>query len=197
MATLKLPSYKQLKALFKKLNYAFFDNGDFNLNIIGIRTKDTAANTFNDWLLVAFKHAGQEFVLHFPATTDPGIYYRKNPINVDGTGWVVPDQYRGLWQLGRHQGRYPALVQRGLVSVYRDDNRNGKLDESKVEQGYFGINLHRALENAIATKVGKFSAGCQVLQDDKDLKLLLALCEKAQTIYGDNFTYTLLNEEQL
>jgi len=42
--------------------------------------------------------------------------------------------------------------------------------------------------------VGKWSAGCQVLQDPDHFKFLLTLCDRASVKYGNKFSYTLLEE---
>jgi len=43
----------QLREAFARLGNAFFENGNHNLNIVGIRTKDVEANSFNDFIAAA------------------------------------------------------------------------------------------------------------------------------------------------
>jgi hypothetical protein len=190
---------EQLKSAMKNAGHKLFNRGDYNLNLIGIRSRDTKANTFNDLLCVLFKCAGQEVLLMFACTTDPGVYYRNHPLNVNGTAVLVPGQHKNMWQLGRHQGKYPALVQRGEVTVYRDGDKNDELDITDCikDTGYFGINCHRASEKGIAENVGRFSAGCQVVQHPNEYAILINLCRLAQEQHGNNFTYTLLTQQQL
>lgn len=194
---MQLPLKKVTDAL-KRLDYPFF-KGDYNLNLIGIRSSDKHANTFNDVLLVIYQVDQKTHVHQFPITTDPGVYYREKPINVDGTAILVPGHHRGCWQIGAHQGKYKALVQRGLMSVYRDNNSDKQLDkdEDSIQTGHFGINLHRAFENKYALQVDRWSAGCQVLADSVDFDLVMALAAKSAAIYGPRFSYTLLTEDQL
>lgn len=201
MAHCKYLVDKLISAMERK-GYAVFKN-EYDLNIVGVRSKDLQANTFNDWIC-AFHLRKSSDVWAFYAlqgTTDPGEYWRTNPENVKGVGAVVPGQYRGLWQRGLHQGKYKALVQVAPVSVYRDANKNStlELDPAKVEKGVFGINLHRAkLEAGASTRVDKWSAGCQVLAANEDLDLVLRLVElQEQTGGGKTVTYTLLNEADL
>lgn len=82
------------------------------------------------------------------------------------------------------------------MTVFRDDDRDAVLDDRGVvaDTGVFGINLHRAHEDHLMTRVNKWSAGCQVVQDVDHFIFLLVLCEKAKAIYGNSFTYTLLQE---
>jgi hypothetical protein len=197
-ATAKAPTMEQLESAFIRLGYTWFNEGNYNLNLVGVRTRDNSANTFNDWLCVAFYADGRPHLFCFEATTDPGLYWRENPLNIDGTAIVKPGQYRGLWQLGLHQGRYQALVQKGPVQVYRDNNLDTVLDVSgPVQQGFFGINLHRATAHGESKQVDKWSAGCQVLANTADFGLLLSLCQQARNRYGNGFTYTLLEEGDL
>jgi hypothetical protein len=194
----KLPSFEQLKNAVLAKGYRFFDSGDYNLNLVGIRTFDNSANTFNDWLLVAFYQYCQPVLLAFPATTDPGSFHREYPAHVDGTAIMVPGQYPGLWQLGLHQGRYDALVQVGPVKLYRDNNRDRVLDfDAPIHVGVFGINCHRGSEFHTSNNVDKWSAGCQVLANPVDFELLMVLCRQARNRYGNGFTYTLLEENDL
>lgn len=194
----KRARFGQLQTAMIRKGYRFFDSGDYNLNLIGIRTADDSANTFNDHLAVAFRFDGVPHCLVFPCTTDPGLYWRTTPANVAGTAIVVPGQYPGMWKLGLHQGKYPALVQRGQVRVYRDNNLDQVLDfDAPTESGLFGINCHRANAHQESHQVDRWSAGCQVLANPKDFELLLALCDRAAESWGDSFTYTLLEESDL
>ena len=188
-----------IKAIEKK-SYQVFMDGDYNLNIIGIRSNDETPNVFNDMIAVFYK-IGINWHLHtFEATTDPGTYYLKKPLNVKGTAILVPDQYRGVYALGFHQGQYLALVQRfGAVKVFRDSNRDIILDRNPdtKDSGWFGINIHRAGKYMIPMFIDKLSAGCQVIRKYNDFKFFMNLCQKSSQIWGGKFTYTLLEEDDL
>jgi hypothetical protein len=49
----------QLRAVLKKKGYAFFESGDFNLNIIAIREDDKFDNKFSDTVHIAYKVFGK------------------------------------------------------------------------------------------------------------------------------------------
>jgi hypothetical protein len=187
----------QLKEALVRKDAPFFA-GELNLNLIGIRASDRQANTFNDVLCVAYEKGKQPVLETYPITTDPGLYYRRNPINVEGTAILAPGHYPHCWAIGMHRGKYQALVQRGLMTVYRDNNKNPALDTNmRTESGYFGINLHRASENKYTMQVDKWSAGCQVFANAEDFNRVMRLCNKAAAKYGKFFSYTLINEEDL
>ena len=133
------------KVMLKK-GYAFFDkNAAYNVNIIGVRRINASApNKFDDTIVVIYRNE-QKFweVFTSDITTDPGLYWLENPMNVEGTAILVPDQYRGVYRRDLHQGKYEALCQRGGdVRVYRDADRDRRhdMDPSTIETGFFGIN---------------------------------------------------------
>lgn len=191
------PNINAVIEVMNAKNYVVFDNaGGHDLNIVGIRSSDDSANTFNDWLSVFYTFNKVWNFFSFPCTTDPGLFYRTNPENIAGTAIVKPGQYRQSHQIGLHQGRYTALKQSGLITVWRDNNRDQTLDTTGVDesQGIFGINIHRANAHSPSVQVDKWSAGCQVLQDPDHFDFFMKLCERAESKYGNSFSYTLLEE---
>lgn len=195
-----IPAAEAVKAAIRRKGYVVF--GDeakgYDLNLIGVRTADLGSNRFNDHFVVMYLYDGQWCLFRFPCTTDPGLYWREHPMNVEGTALLKPGQYRGAYQIGEHKG-YPALVQRTELSVYRDNDRDPLLepDESTVQRGFFGINIHRANAEKASVEVNKWSAGCQVFADPYHFDFFMALCRKSASIFGNAFTYTLLTENDL
>ena len=59
----------------------------------------------------------------------------------------------------------------------------------------FGINIHKAGDASIV--VDGWSAGCQVLARKFDFNELMNLVHCAVPIWGNKFTYTLLEEKDL
>jgi len=190
------PTYDALKRVIEEKGYVWFSGSKpFDLNIVGIRNLN-AVNAFDDTICVAYLDIEKrKRIIHFPATTDPGLFYLKNPMNASGTAILKEGQYRGAYRLGKHKG-YTALVQIKPVSVYRDVNKDGKYDfNGKIDTGLFGIDIHRALEFDIAKTVDKFSAGCQVIQSPDDFAYLIALVKRQKQFLGtDIVTYTLILE---
>jgi len=181
--------------------YAFFDNHkSYNLNIIGVRRVEGATpNKFDDTIAVIYRNKQKDWeVFTAPITTDPGYYWLEDPMNVKGTAILVPDQYRGVYKIDLHLGKYEALCQRGgEVRVYRDDDRDRRhdMDESTIDTGYFGINIHRAGRRS--TQVNKWSAGCQVFSRSDEFATFMDLAHLGAEKFGEFFTYTLLLETDL
>lgn len=168
----------------------------FELNIIGIRANTSVPNVFNDSLNVLFTdNTGRLASLSWRATTDPGTYWLKNPMNPQGTAILKPGQYVGSHALGMHRGKYLALVQVRPLTVIRDFNRDGKADYTlgREESGLFGINIHRASSEGTTKTIDKYSAGCQVFANADDFSVFLQLAERHKNLYGNSFTYTLLS----
>ena len=144
------------------LGHAVFESGVYNLNIIGIRSKDHKANSFDDRICVVYKDEQGWITRTWECTTEPGRYWLENPSNVKGTAILVPGQYRSVWKIDKHQGRYDALCQRnGTVKTYRDSNKDDviDLDVQSITEGYYGINIHKA--GASSTQVDKCLLGAK------------------------------------
>lgn len=180
------------------LGHAIFENGEYNLNIIGLRTPDSDANAFNDRICVVYKDEQGWVTRTWACTTDPGTYWREHPMNVDGTAILCEDQFRGSHKIGLHRGKYTALVQTGgRVRCYRDNNKDDILDmePDSTTEGYYGINIHKA--GAHSTEVNKWSAGCQVFANEADFNDFMAIVKKSAATYGPQFTYTLVTAPSL
>jgi len=167
------------------------------LNIFGVRSNSTSANKFDDKIYVFYKtDQGTWEGKYFNATTDPGTYWLNNPMSPQGTAILKAGQYINSHKLGMHQGKYEALVQQNPLVVIRDYDRNAILDynNGKEEKGLFGINIHRASASGTTKSVDKYSAGCQVFENADDFAKFLSMAKKHSGLYGNNFTYTLVDE---
>lgn len=97
------------------------------------------------------------------ATTEPGRYYTRNPMNRKGVARIAFGQYTA-WRPGTHKGQ-PALVQVAPVPVHRDMNQNGIRDAAdRIDHGIFGINQHGTRAGFKGRTIGQHSAGCAVGQ---------------------------------
>lgn len=191
-------STQKIKEVLDNKGYQFFDKAQpYSLNIIGIRSNSHIINSFDDWLYLIYQNEALALQTHeFAITTDPGTYWLKNPLNVNGTSILVPGQYKDSHQIGLHQGKYKALTQKAPLKIWRDNNQDTTLDKNgKIYEGIFGINIHRS--NAVTESffVEKWSAGCQVFKVAKDFSLFMDICHKSESIYGNSFTYTLLEKQ--
>lgn len=186
---------QKMKAILRHKGYKIFDR-PYELNIVGLRSKSTIPNRFDDEIHVFYKVSTLNWHYHvFKATTDPGTFWLRQPMQPQGTAILAEGQYIDTYQLDLHRGKYLALVQRKMVTVIRDYNRDAILDfkNGTKTTGYYGINIHRANQTGTTKSVDKNSAGCQVFENASDFALFIRLCQKHKSLYGNHFTYSLID----
>lgn len=140
-----------------------------------IRLDQNLTNTFDD-ICVRYNNGKIDNVV--PCTTTPGHYYVYNPVTSGGiTGAAVAKEqqvlgshkfvsnsnWKSLW-LGA-----PYFQQVKPIVVYRDGNKDTKIDKVNAQTGLFGINFHRA---GLGSIVDRWSAGCQVVPDAHWFKMI-------------------------
>lgn len=186
---------QKMKAILRHKGYKIFDR-PYELNIVGLRSKSTIPNRFDDEIHVFYKVSTLNWHYHvFKATTDPGTFWLRQPMQPQGTAILAEGQYIDTYQLDLHRGKYLALVQKKMLTVIRDYNRDAVLDfkNGTKTTGYYGINIHRANQTGTTKSVDKNSAGCQVFENANDFALFIKLCQKHKSLYGNHFTYSLID----
>jgi len=190
---------EQVEAAVKAKGYAWFEGAkDYDLNIVGIRnaaTGQAVTNVFDDLLTVSYKVAGAWKFESWPATTDPGKKGVLEYHNAAGVARLVEGQYRGSHTIRLHQGKYEALGQAKNVKVYRDANKDLTYNEDTIQEGIFGINIHKA--GADSTYVENWSEGCQVFKRSADFDKFMAICRLAASIHKNSFSYTLIRSTDI
>jgi peptidoglycan hydrolase-like protein with peptidoglycan-binding domain len=191
-------SKEKIEAAVKSKGYKWFSDKDFILNIVGVRNSDTektVTNVFDDKITVSYMKDGVWFYNEFANTTDPGKKGVKEFHNAKGVARLVPGQYINSYGLGLHQGKYEALKQFKNVKVYRDANRDMKYDENSIQEGIFGINIHKA--GVDSTFVENWSEGCQVFKRQKDFEYFMDIVRLSAKSGSKAFTYTLIESKDI
>ena len=186
---------QKMKAALRHKGFKIFER-PYELNIVGLRSKSTIPNRFDDEIHVFYKVSTLNWHYHvFKATTDPGTFWLRQPMQPQGTAILSEGQYIDTYELGLHKGQYLALVQRKPVTFLRDYNRDAVLDFRNGIQatGLAGINIHRASQTGTTKTVDKYSAGCQVFESAADFDGFIKLCQKQKSLYGNHFTYSLID----
>lgn len=195
---------QQIESAVKSKGYAWFDdtaNKGFDVNIVGVRNNapsvaDKVTNVFDDFITLSYKEAGEWKFYCWNATNDPGKKGVQQFHNKKGVARLVPGQYRKVWAIDKHQGKYDALCQRlNPVTVWRDGDRDLIFEETVTDTGMFGINIHKAGQDS--TWVENWSEGCQVFKRVKDFDIFMSICRKAAKIYGNHFSYTLIESTDI
>jgi hypothetical protein len=193
---------EQIENALKSKGHVWFEGTkDYDVNIVGVRNNapsvaDKVTNVFDDFITISFKENGVWKFYCWNATVDPGKKGVEQFHNSKGVARLVPGQYRSVWTIDKHQGKYEALCQRnGNVKVYRDGDKNNVFSEAIVDTGMFGINIHKAGQDS--TWVENWSEGCQVFKRVKDFDVFMSICKKAAKIHGNKFSYTLLESTDI
>lgn len=190
---------EQIEGAVKAKGYVWFEGEkDYDVNIVGVRNSATGqkvTNAFDDTITLSYKVGGQWKFHTWTCTTDPGKKGVMEYHNTNGVARLVEGQYRGSHGIGLHQGKYEALRQAKNVKVYRDANKDLNYDENKIQEGVFGINIHKA--GADSTYVENWSEGCQVFKRSKDFDEFMAIIRKSRDIHGNSFTYTLIESSDI
>ena len=201
------PSLDQVMEVMRAKGYPIHepDSQEIRINIVGIRSDDREANTYDDWIFTFYRESkgGMWMNSPEPATCDPGLVYRLNPMNARGTAILKPGHYPGAYCLGSHRGTN-AYVQEGYtpVTIYLDVNRDGMLDTYGMQEitGWYGINLHGPYS---VDTVDYSSAGCQVWEQRHAVEHAYRLGqasvgrEDARFPGRKFFDYTLITEADL
>ena len=193
----KVTASNLIKVLAANHFKVFVDSSkNFNLNIVNIRSNNKEAGKFDDTQVVFWFYNKVLNKMIFDVTVDPGIPYLLKPIMPKGTAIVVPGQYINVWQLGKHKGKYDALVQINNITIVRDNNKDMLLDINSDfrDTGLFGINCHRASSFGIEEFVGVYSAGCVVHKDPVQYNKLIKVCKESAINWSNIFTATWISE---
>lgn len=136
--------------------------------IVFLRTDQVLSNSFDDFAIVYKKGV---CVAAVPCSTTAGDHYVFNPIThlgITGTAIAVEQQVLGSHKFVTNKNwktlwlGAPYFQQILPITIYRDGNRDRKLDRAIRQLGLFGINIHRG---GVGNVIGNWSAGCQVIPD--------------------------------
>lgn len=177
------------------------DSKPFNFNVIEVRSKENIPDVFNDWQCLIWNFQGKYEILRFRCTLDPGLFYlgKERMGNKYGTAVVMGEQQiRGYYKLGRHKGKYAALVQAKPAWFYRDFDRDNQLDLVTPRKVFemIGANNHRGKKEGSTFVVGPYSAGCVVDENAELFESKIDLFKASASLWGDGWTRTILNESE-
>lgn len=189
---------EQIEKAVKSKGYSWFSdpgNKGHSVNIVAVRNVvvgKKVTNVFDDWMTLSYKEDGIWKFQEWMCTTDPGTKAVKQFSNPNGVARLVPGQYKNSHIIRLHQGKYEAVCQQLPVKVWRDKNRDMTFDEVVLQEGVFGINIHRSNPTTESQYVENWSEGCLVFKRAKDFKEFMRVCKIAATKFGNSFTVTLI-----
>jgi hypothetical protein len=174
----------------ESLGFATF-KGKYDLNIIACRNMSERPDTFQDTIHVVYWD--QKWIEYiFPCTTHAGLHYLLNPSRSSGVAILKhDDQYRSSFKIGMRSSGYECLVPCKEILVWRDGDQNDVIEYGGEDHSSAGIQIHRANSSNTSVKIGRYSAGCVVLQTG--FNDFMELCKKqVQNRKGSTFTLTIL-----
>ena len=195
--------YNDIKQLVLDAGYEFFEEGNYNLNMIWERTSDKFTNMFTDFLHTLYMIDGTPIKITLPATTKASLYGVggvTNPVT-GGTAIIVPGQYKSAWQFTMGNGTgiapwgKPYFQQIQGINYYRDDTKDDTIDEINLETNkIYGTNWHVMGEPLSSTRPGSlsWSEGCMGISEQDMISVLLPILTKANAIWGNVYTGTIL-----
>jgi hypothetical protein len=187
-----------LKDNYNQNNYKISE-----INLIGIRdSNNQEKDVINDYL--GFWSEDKFFICK--GTTEPGVYWVKDKTerNKQGTFHLLEGFHEAIWCFGTHKG-YEALTNTypycKPTKGWRDANYDfTKNDKDIIVCDYFGINFHRMHPLQIVDKIGKYSAGCQVVQDSKNFEYIKSCLKNTKMYHLNNkvtYNYMLYTIDQI
>lgn len=188
-----------LQAVIARKKYLWFNDKP---NIIAVRTTLQVPDVFNDPIFIAYKKNGVDTLFTATITTEPGITYQKKLLNPKGCWVMMPNQMIDAYSPGFHQGKpdHRCLRSTGKIFGLRDADLDGIAGNSGtpvwVDGTTVGANIHGANKAGITSKVGPWSAGCQVYNDWKKKEEMMDIVEKLYPRLA-KVTYTLLAETDI
>ena len=203
MKLTQIKTYEDVKKLYYDKGYSFRTQ-EMALNLGAIRSKNSESDKFDDLGWCAWTENNSPQIQFFWLTTDPGKYWLQNPMKDDGCAILVPNQYKEVFGVGKHNGKYECFKQLGNMSYVRDNNKDLILDFSLYRDpekrkihlfwGNINSNLHRASEFHNVPFIGRYSAACQVVQNPNTYKKLIELRDKSALKGFTRWDWTLFEE---
>lgn len=151
-------------------------------NELAVRLDDNTLDDGFDDYLISFDDKGKNVFIR-EATTVPGRKYTINPMaGTPGAGRIARGFYEDSHIYGIHMKSRPDIahygfLQRGVLKIYRDEDKDGiidNVDSAAFGDGYGG-NIHARLPGMKSDEIGAWSAMCQVarFREDHDAAMQL------------------------
>lgn len=186
--------YTDKQLLDKVSSLKSFKGFPKNYWLIGIRSNADKFNIFDDKF---FLFKGETFIEVYLGTTNAGNDLL-DPTNSRGEAILKSNEiYYDCWSRGRHRGKVEAYVQTSPLPIYRDNDRDKKIEElGSFKLELVGINIHPATYNSGSTEIKSlingWSQGCQVFAKRNGTNSFNSFMRKTEG--QSKLTYCLLQE---
>jgi hypothetical protein len=174
MSNVRKYTDEQLVSRFKSMkNFKGIPKGKY---LILVRSTEDATDLFDD---KSYLMEGEKCLMVQPCTTNKGL---------KGTAVMLADHINyDAHKFGLHRGKMRALRQVKNVPYQRDLDKDGKTDETGViYNDIIYMNIHGATyvkgANTISKKIGGWSEGCLVHNDNDLYEKMIVLLEKQEAV---------------
>lgn len=188
-------NYTDKQLLDKIKSLPTYNRGKGNALIIGVQSKIQGDDSFNDKFYVY--NDADKFVIATTGTTNCGQSALKNygKFGLKGAAvWKTNQFYEGLYRLGFHKGKMPALIQQKPIALFRDSDKDNIPEQEGIEfNDIIGANFHGVSYNIDSDKlinqIGEWSYACPVCNNMRHYRSIINFAKKYSFI-----DYCLLNE---
>jgi hypothetical protein len=162
------------------------------------------ADLYNDRRIVfEFIDGEPKIIGNWLATTEPGIYYTKYPLNPGGAARISFGQYKNAYKFGTHEGpsgrgAHEGLIQVSNVTFTRDVNKDGFRTGDPVFTSNPKLNQHRGGGDS-SRGIGRQSAGCLVGWSPDEHTEFINILKRDARYQGSasyRFTTTIINGDR-
>lgn len=192
-----MTEYNRIKEAVLRKEYIFFEEGNYNLNIIWERTKDHITNEFDDYCHILYLLNGEEKYLRIKGTTKPGIL-----TGTKSEGHqrhiLCPSQYKSSWVYEKSARRnYPFLSQVKLLKCFKVNEDNTIDNSIIINDTAMCTQTHLMSQiDKSGFKVNNWSVECMGAEYP-EYKQLIDLIELSIPIWGNKFTQTILRSPDI
>jgi hypothetical protein len=207
-------TYEGIKAAVLSKGFEFYEEGNYNLNIIWIRMTDGVTNVFNDKCAICYLIDGQPQFVLLDANTKPALYGALyNPVTVDGitgTAVTMPQQVKAAHKFVDldfiadtnspdyyNPWKNCYFAQNGTLMTWRDNLKQNSVHHIQpyASEAWHEICLHLQENPLSAPGKEPFSTGCNGWHREDLKNIVVPIVREAVNIWGSLFTYTLIYNE--
>ncbi len=188
-----IKSYTDIQLLNKVKSLPSFKGLPKGYWILGVQSQEDTFNVFDDKF---YLFNNDKFVLVTSGTTNAGAngLLKYDDYNKEGVAVIKTNEwYYDVWKYGLHKGKVKALVQVRPFLIYRDGDKDKKVEEGISHPVICGINFHANtydLDNKLVKEIiGGWSLGCQVINNTPKYLQFMEAVQKQKVV-----SYCILKE---
>ena len=179
---------KRLKGFLQRRGFELYTK-PMQLNIVGLRNKDKSKS---DELHVFYKINARNWNYHvYELISDTAKVWKGKPSKTPVL--LLEGQYKEAYRIGKRDGKTDALLQVKPVEVVHNYDRDALFNNTTTGEQVSGIDIICSTYTNDTLTISKAEEGCQVILGKENFDELMKLCAMQSQLYGNSFTYTLID----